>query len=194
MVYHGSETRKQPRYVLPPLMYLWQIWNNLARRFGWRIWVWHQLWGDIAITNQMILFLQFVQDFPFPIISCCKIWRFSGGEALLHVSRRQPWNLRLEMFLELFHIDQFRYQWQDNIERKHWVNGRLQREIKKTVCLKTYMYKYNTWQFLKLDEAQGYGKCISNYYFCQKRNKDTNTKANTHIVIETRPSVVEVSP
>ena len=117
-------------------------------------------------------------------LSCCMIWTFSGGEALLHVSRRQPWNLRLEMFLGLFQIDQIRYQWQDNIERKHWVNGRLQREIKKTVCLKTYMYKYNTWQFLKLDEAQGYGKCISNYYFCQKRNKDTNTKANTHIVIK----------
>ena len=55
------------------------------------------------------------------------------------------------------------------------------------------MYKYNTWQFLKLDEAQGYGKCISNYYFCQKRNKDTNTKANTHIVIKATKNVLHES-
>ena len=33
-------------------------------------------------------------------------------------------------------------------------------------------------------------KCIPNYDFCQNRNKYTNTKANTHIVIKTTKIVL----
>ena len=36
-------------------------------------------------------------------------------------------------------------------------------------------------------------KCISNYDFCQNRNKDTNTKANTHIEIKATKIVLHES-
>ena len=40
---------------------------------------------------------------------------------------------------------------------------------------------------------RGMKKCIPNYDFCQNRNKYTNTKANTHIVIKTTKIVLHES-